>query len=144
MMLRSASERKALSWEPVRRGPVYCAPACGGGCTWLAYQECVKQAAALAKRLGKEWEPRVWENLGWYWEVVRGDVRMSARHVPGYTATLGTRGSAGHFCFARGASPREALAALCDAAEAYVQPYAKALSEVQVAYVEARDALRKP
>jgi hypothetical protein len=42
-------------WEPIRRGPIYCAPACGGGCTWAAYQlgETATTLKALARLLAK-------------------------------------------------------------------------------------------
>lgn len=60
---------KPFSWRPVRCGPRYCSPACGGGCTWAAYKGAVKAAAALAKRLGPQWKVLVWENLGWHYEV---------------------------------------------------------------------------
>lgn len=62
-----------LSWKPVRRGPFYCSPACGGGCTWAAYQRAWKDARACRKRmLSKGWKIRVWENLGWHWGIHKG------------------------------------------------------------------------
>ena len=60
------------NWKPVLRGRVYCSSACGGGCTKAAYDECVKKAKALAKRMGKGWKIRVNENLGWYWGIFKG------------------------------------------------------------------------
>jgi hypothetical protein len=64
------SAKPALSWEPVRRGSVYCAPACGMKCTWDDYKLALAQSSALVRRLGgKPWVPRVGENLGWHWEV---------------------------------------------------------------------------
>lgn len=62
-----------LSWKPKRNGDVYCSPACGGKCTWAAYQKAKRGAAALAKTMGPGWKPKVWENLGWHFKVVRGD-----------------------------------------------------------------------
>lgn len=56
-------------WTPIRRGHIYCSPRCGGGCTHKAYHMAHRKAQALAKRLGKPWAARVWENLGWHWEV---------------------------------------------------------------------------
>jgi hypothetical protein len=68
-----AEERKEKEFDkrrtPVRRGDVYCSPGCGMGCKWEKYQEAKHLAAALAKRLGKGWEPKVWENLGWHYEA---------------------------------------------------------------------------
>jgi len=58
---------KPLSWDPVRHGDIYCSSACGGNCTWAAYQEAHKKAKALVLMLGKGWVPEVWENLGWHW-----------------------------------------------------------------------------
>ena len=78
---------KDRSWKPVRRGALYCAPACGRGCTWREYNTARKKAAALAKRLGPRWTSRVWENLGWHYAAVspcgRGQVHG---HGDGYWA----------------------------------------------------------
>lgn len=63
---------------PVLRGKVYCSPWCGGGCTKAAHDECVRKAKALAKRMGKGWKPRVWENLGWHWNVFKGSSKTHA------------------------------------------------------------------
>lgn len=60
---------KPLSWKPVRRGALYCAPACGGGCTWAAYGEAHRKGNELARRLGPGWSPNVWENLGWHYSA---------------------------------------------------------------------------
>jgi hypothetical protein len=62
---------------PVRRGAVYCAPFCGGGCTWAAYQKAVADADALVKKLGDGWKAEVWENLGWYFCAMKGVMRVS-------------------------------------------------------------------
>ena len=64
---------RELSWKPVlRAGGIYCSTACGGGCTKAAYDSAVKQAAALAKKMGKGWKTHVHENLGWWWTVYKG------------------------------------------------------------------------
>lgn len=59
---------------PVRKGGIYCAPWCGGGCTWAAYVLATERAEALAQRLaltvGGEWKTRVHENLGWHASVL--------------------------------------------------------------------------
>ena len=65
----SKSKTFNLSWEPVRHGDRYCAPACGGGCTFAAYQRAHKDAKKLARRLGTGWTTDVWENLDWHWRV---------------------------------------------------------------------------
>lgn len=59
-------------WEPVRRGTIYCSPACGGGCTHGAWVLATNRANELARRMGPGWETRVWENLGWHYEVHKG------------------------------------------------------------------------
>ena len=74
--------REALSWKPVAAGRTYCSPACGYGCTLKMFNDARQHAQALAVRLALSfkrdgaaatWEPRVWENLGWHYEVtVRG------------------------------------------------------------------------
>lgn len=84
----------ALSWKPVRRDHIYCAPACGGGCTYAKYKAAVKAVNALKKRLGKGWKGRVHENLGWFYNVVSpcGRVKVSGPSGYGdewYTAYLG-------------------------------------------------------
>lgn len=57
-------------WTPRREGNTYCSPACGGGCTLEAYRKAEHEAIALASRLGPNWKPVVWENLGWHYKVV--------------------------------------------------------------------------
>lgn len=63
------------NWIPVLRGEVYCSPACGGNettCTKAKYDQAVKKSNALAKRMGRGWQTKVWENLGWYYKVFNG------------------------------------------------------------------------
>jgi len=58
-------------------GGKYCSPRCGGAkgwCTRADFDRATKDAATLATRLGDGWQPRVWENLGWHWEVAKGAV----------------------------------------------------------------------
>lgn len=57
---------------PVRRGGVYCAPFCGANCTWAAFQDATKKAKDMARKLGPGWEPRVSENMCWYWGATKG------------------------------------------------------------------------
>jgi len=61
-----------LSWEPIHRGNVYCAQACGHGCTYTEYLRAHAGAADLVSTLGAAdgWKVRVWENMGWYYCVV--------------------------------------------------------------------------
>jgi hypothetical protein len=75
----------ALSWAPIRKGPIYCSPGCGGKCTWAAHLQAKREAARLAKRLGPGWTPHVWENLGWHWKVQKGPLSIRAeKHRIGY------------------------------------------------------------
>lgn len=83
------AEMKALSWKARRSGPLYCSPACGGKCTWAAYTRANASAAALAKRLGIGWKPRVWENLGWHYEVLDSSkILRVSRYGDTYTAAI--------------------------------------------------------
>jgi hypothetical protein len=96
--------RKRLSWKPVRRGHIFCAPACGVGCTHAAYLLAHERANALCASLdrtsGKGWKPHVWENLGWYYNAVSacGRIKVHPHHhgkSVDYTAFLGEAGSGG-------------------------------------------------
>jgi hypothetical protein len=87
---------KKRDWKPVLKDGVYCSPACGGGkgiCDKSKYDLAVKKANALAKRMGPGWKPRVWENLGWFYEVEKGKhLRISPPHWKNgvYTAWVET------------------------------------------------------
>src|SRR6188474_3140027 len=60
----------ALSWKPVRRGAIYCAPACGGGCKHADYIAAAKLGERIRKQLrGRGWKVRLNENLGWFVHV---------------------------------------------------------------------------
>lgn len=82
---------ETLSWEPVRRGRIFCAPACGAKCTWKAHQAAKRAAAKAAAALGPGWAPRVWENLGWHWSVndVTGYVKVHPMGDGAFTAFVG-------------------------------------------------------
>lgn len=69
----------------VRSGPIYCAPWCGARCTWAAFQEATRRAKALAESLGDGWTPRVWENMGWHYEVVNGIIEVKTSKHRGKT-----------------------------------------------------------
>lgn len=70
---------RPLSWTPRRRGKIYCAPACGRGCTRAMYDRAHREATKIAKALGPGWKIRVWENLGWYGRAVCGDIEVGIR-----------------------------------------------------------------
>jgi len=91
---------KKPSWKPVRRGSIYCSPACGGQCTHAAFLAAERQSKAEAKKLGKGWKPDVSENLGWHWRVVSkcGRLKVSLfvrKDYKQYTALLGEASSPG-------------------------------------------------
>lgn len=87
-----------LSWKPKASGKVYCAPACGRGCTRAEYNAATRRVHALCKRLGRGWKPHVWENLGWHYSAIspcgRWKVHASTFRgkIAGYTAFLGHPG----------------------------------------------------
>ncbi|RWH52192.1 MAG: hypothetical protein E5V72_02000 [Mesorhizobium sp.] len=67
-----------LGRVPVRNGPYYCSPRCGGGkfCRHEWYEAAKRNAEALASRMGEGWEAEVWENLGWHYRVQKGCVTI--------------------------------------------------------------------
>lgn len=116
---------KKLSWKAVRRGEVYCAPACGGGCTRGAFELATKRAAALVQRMGKGWKPDVWENLGWHYAVISpcGRIKLHVSHYPlpplvTYTAFLGEKDSGGGTWVAHSEIPKAAVQAVIAKAKA--------------------------
>lgn len=118
---------KELSWKPKRDGDIYCAPACGGGCTYTKFQLASTRAAALCERLGPGWREHVFENLGWhykvkslcgrihvheYWRTDKkpGLIERIARMVPDhYTVFLNLDGGDGGQWTASADTPEEAI-----------------------------------
>ncbi len=74
--LKTLPEDDNEGWVPVRKGLQYCSPRCGHGCTHEEFKAAEKAAAALAKRLGPDWTPRVWENIGWHYAAECGTASM--------------------------------------------------------------------
>lgn len=58
------------SWTPVRKGKIYCSPACGAGCTHAQFMDATRNAKAMAKLL-PGWEATVHENMGWFYSLTR-------------------------------------------------------------------------
>ena len=112
--------KKRDRWKPQRRGAKYCSPACGFGCTWAAYQQALKEGAALAKRLGKGWKTRTWERGSrssrsgtWYWSVKdsTGVLDMHQTGKKKYTLYVErVVGTSGNFVV-EGTTPEKAVAA---------------------------------
>jgi hypothetical protein len=110
-----------LSNKAIRTGTIYCAPSCGFKCKWAAYEQAVIDASELAKSLGDDWEPRVWENLGWHYSVETRDRRVNLHpggvdvktgKVGRYTAFLSPEPSSGGRWAESGDTPQEALEAV--------------------------------
>ncbi len=122
------AQRESLSWEPIRKGARYCAPACDRGCTWDEHQDAKFAAQRLVKRLGLPWEARVWENLGWHYSVRLGpvpglvlfpnhDYNHGGRLVD-YTAGIETGKYANGMTYhATAPTPEDAIRAVCKLAQ---------------------------
>lgn len=111
--VRRVDNMKKLSWSPTRKGAAYCSPACGAGCTWDAYLKAHDGAQKLADKLGPDWEPHVWENLGWHWSARRGGLKVHPHiyngKIESYCAFLGEDGSDGGKWAETAKTPRKAI-----------------------------------
>jgi hypothetical protein len=127
---------KKLNWEPVRYEAVYCAPACGRGCTFEEFTQAQEQASNLAKELGNGWIGEVHENLGWHWNIRWGK--------PGYgmvlykyaynlfLAGIESNGYAHAMSFsANGSTPREAIRNVLTKVQSIVDTYTKIIKAVE-------------
>lgn len=95
-------------WIPVLKGEIFCSPACGGKCKKSAYDKAIQISNEIASQLGEGWIPEVFENLGWYWKVEKGntEVRHSAN---GYSATLQFDLDQNYYFSANDSDPRNAV-----------------------------------
>ena len=124
---------EARGWSPVRNGDIYCSPRCGHGCTHSAYLNAVAAADALAARIGPDWKPHVWENLGWHYAAHsacdRWKVHAHLRNgrEDDYTAFLGPAGEGGGIWAERGETPQEAIEHTKARALAQTEAYAALL-----------------
>ncbi len=99
-------------WSPIRLGAIYCSPACGGRCTWQAFQQATKDAAALAEELGPGWSGEVSENLGWHFRASHESGCIQVHQTMGtYSAYLNEKGRmpGGRWVTAGGSDPREVV-----------------------------------
>lgn len=60
----------------MRNGKNYCSPGCGRGCTYKEYGAATRKAKELQRIMGSGWAIRVWENLGWHYELTHGPVGL--------------------------------------------------------------------
>lgn len=137
---------RELSCTPVRHGPYYCAPACGGKCTIIQHDQAVILANRVAKRLGEEWKPYVMENLGWHSKVehasecLKISINKYGKRVS-YTAFLGEPKSAGGTWAESGDTAEEAIENVCAVAHAELKSKLK-IASVQLALIEGRNLYR--
>lgn len=115
-----AAEKKA--WTPVRRQDgTYCSPRCGGKCTKAAHDEAQRKGKDLAKRMGRGWRARIWENCMWHYSVVFDidgvEVSIHHGHEPGKAREAHREGVDEYTCYlnttpqfiTKDADPREAF-----------------------------------
>lgn len=127
------------SWKAERRGAIFCAPACGAGCTKKAHDAAQRKAKALAKRLGREWKPHVWENLGWHYSVELADRRLQVHEQQHgrsltYTAFFNPEADAGGGKWAATAkTPEAAIRKVMQDAQQIVALYTEGIDKVREA-----------
>lgn len=80
-------------WTPVLRGDMYCSPGCGGRCKKADYDKAVEQAGFVAAALGYGWKPRIFENLGWHYEVNKGQATVTPNRNGGFSARIRVEGT---------------------------------------------------
>lgn len=116
-----------LDWKAKRNGRFYCAPACGGRCTWAAYQKAKAESARVATLLGAGWKPRVDENLGWHWSVVdaTGMLDVSSPGPNSYMTILAAR-YVGH-----GKTPQLSINAACKQAKPELSVLKKTVAVIE-------------
>ena len=110
---------QSKAWTPVLDGGIFCSPACGGACTLAAHDIAQSRAKALAGRLGKGWEPKVWENLGWHFRAVDPSGTLKVHPSSGrqrWTAYLGGSDAGGRWVES-GTTPEAAIRAVRKVAE---------------------------
>ena len=141
------SARKRLSWKPVRRGGIYCSPACGNNCSREAYDTACARAKALAKQLGRGWKAHVWENLGWHWRVVAPAAHLTVRDKSRYQPCACYEAE---YCwngmqrFATARTPAAALKKLVTATRIDLEAMLQAFEPAMKAVVRAKSRKEKP
>lgn len=121
--------------KPILNGDIYCAPWCGCKCKKVDYDHCVKAADELAAKMGKGWEPDVWENMGWHYAIkakhaqihVNENFKDGARTVRSYWADIRAGGK--QFC-ATAETPDAALGIVVQEARTFLSQATADLNEL--------------
>jgi len=86
---------------------VYCAPACGHGCTRKDYEAALFRAQRVADALGEAWKAEASENMGWHSKVRKAEVYIC---VPGsWGASQYMAGTEGRGILGTGRTARQAI-----------------------------------
>lgn len=75
-------------WTPTLNGEIYCSRACGFKCKKVDFDKATAKALELANQMGHGWEPRVWENGGWHYEVLKRGASVTAEDDGSYQASI--------------------------------------------------------
>lgn len=119
----------SLSRTAVRRGDTYCSPWCGCGCSWEKHQEAVQKGDRLARELGPDWHPRIWENMGWHYEAVHRSGLIGV-HCFGRARFWADMKSDGHQWHAEARTPKAAVLAAMNLALGGVNAIARMLGRI--------------
>lgn len=128
-------------WTPKLNGEIYCSPACGFGCKKADFDRAFALANALAVNLGPGWQPKVWENGGWYWEVKKGAATVSPEEDGRFQADIRFTLDEVHETCVREVrpDPREAVEAVIDVLNRKVAILKRTLVSVSLAPAELQD-----
>jgi hypothetical protein len=104
--------RSKYFWTPTHQpNGVYCSAGCGHHCTRAEFDRATKGAKKLAAKLGKGWKPRVWENMGWFYEVQKNNVVVSlgGSLPPGRARYYARFNNPVHQTMSQGSTPQDAV-----------------------------------
>lgn len=119
-----------LSWTPRKRGPIYCSPACGFNCTHDAHLKAKRKAKSLADKLGPEWKPDAFENMGWHYAARRGKCNVHPVIVRG--KLLGYHALCGMFASEIHRDPVKAVREVRLSAKTYIEELAASIGGIVV------------
>lgn len=120
-----------LSWKPRRNGEMYCAPACGGKCTYVAYLKAESEGRRVKLMLDNPhgWKVMVHENLGWHVHLQKRGLSLHWDDHAMRTYSLlwnETPYRGGHF-----KHPKEAIENWVKVTSAYVKRCAEVIAAVK-------------